>query len=322
MPHDSREASTRYRITSPAALLACGVALACALAVLPGSWTSAPKSQAAWLLRPGQQAALSLREHAGRATAWIGSHWQTAARLAEAEGEIEQLRRENAELAAERDALHTRLLAAAEKKDAEAPLLRARGLPAHVLGSQARAYLARHKSLDAGTGEGVEPGALVFAGPPLVDRGSDAELQPGQLVVSGCRVVGKIAEAGPHTSTVRAMTEPGYRDLVRIGTPGGPQGVLEGTGEPLARVRLVEVTEPVARGDPVYSAGGEGVLEAPPLCGRVARLERPVGAAHWEIWVEPAVLPERIDRVAVLQLEVNPDRVAQKNPSPITAERN
>ena len=298
------------RLTSPAALLACGVVLACALAALPGSW-AALKSPAAWLLRPGQQAAISLREHAGRASTWIGSHWQTAARLAEAERELDQLRRENAELATERDALHTRLLAAGGKKDAEAPLLRARSLSARVLGSQARAYLARRKLLDAGTGEGVEPGALVFAGPPLVDRGTDADVRPGQLVVNGRRVLGKIAEAGSHTSIVRVMTEPGYRDLVRIGTPGGPQGILDGTGEPLARVRLVEVTEPVAEGDPVYSAAGEGVLEAPPLCGRVARLERPVGAAHWEIWVEPAVLPERVDRVAVLRLEANPDRVAQ-----------
>jgi len=310
------------RLTSPAALLACGVVLACALAALPGSWSAALKSPAAWLLRPGQQAALSLRQHADRAAASIGSHWQTAARLAEAEAQLDRLRRENAELAAERDALAAQLLDTAGKEDADHPLLRACGLSARVLGSQARAYLTRHKLLDAGTGEGVEPGALVFAGPPLVDRGSDAEVEPGQLVLSGCRVLGKIADAGPHTSTVRAMTEPGYRDLVRIGTPSGPQGILEGIGEPPARVRLVEVTEPVARGDPVYSAAAEGVLEVPPLCGRVVRLERPVGAAHWEIWVEPAVLLERIDRVAVLQLEVNPDRVARKDPPPAAAEPN
>lgn len=311
-PDNVKPSPSAWRLTSPAALLACGVVLACALAALPEGWTAALKSPAAWLLRPGQQAALSLREHAARATAWIGNHWQTAARLAEAEQQLDRLRRENAELAEQRDALHTQLAAAADQKDADDPLFRAGGLSARVLGTQARAYLARHKLLDAGTGEGVEPGALVFAGPPLLDRGSDADVQPGQLVVSGCRVLGKIAEAGPHTSTVRAVTEPGYRDLVRIGTPGGPQGILEGTGEPLARLRLVEVTEPVAEGDPVFSAAGQGVLDVPPLCGRVARLERPVGAAHWQIWVEPAVLPDRIDRVAVLHLELNPERVAQR----------
>jgi len=306
-----KQCPTNARLTSPAAMLACGLVLACALAVLPAGWTAALKSPAAWLLRPGQRVALSLRHHAGWVTSRIDSHWQTATRLVEAEAELERLRRQNTELSAERDALTVQLLAAADQQDADTSLLRAGSLSVRVLGSQARAYLARHKLLDAGTAEGVEPGALVFAGPPLVDRGTDAEVQPGQLVVSGRRVLGKIAESGPHTSTVRAMTEPGYRDVVRIGRPSGPQGILEGTGEPLARVRLVEVTEPVARGDPVYSAAGEGVLELPPLCGRVARVERPVGAAHWEIRVEPAVLADRIGRVAVLRLEMNEDRVAQ-----------
>jgi hypothetical protein len=308
-----KRSSNTARLISPAALLACGVVLSCALSVLPGSWTTALKSQAASLLRPGQRVAILLRDCAGRAAAWVGSHWQTAARLAEAEVELGQLRRENMELAVQRDALSTQLLAATNANSGDSPLLRPSSLPARLLGSQARAYLARHKLLDMGTADGIEPDALVFTARPLVDRGSDADVQTGQLVVSGCRVLGKIADAGPHTSTVRALTEPGYRDLVRIGTPDGPQGILEGTGGPLAGIRLVEVTEPVAEGDPVYSAAGEGVLDVPPLCGRVARLERPVGAAHWKIWVEPAVVSERIDRVAVLRLEPDPQRLAHRN---------
>jgi hypothetical protein len=105
------------------------------------------------------------------------------------------------------------------------------------------------------------------------------------------------------------VTEPGYRDLVRLGE-SGPQGVLEGTGEPLARVRLVEVTEPVAMGDGVYSTAGKGFLPEPLLYGRVVRVERPVGAAHWEIWMEPAADPHQTEEVAVLRVELNRLRVA------------
>ena len=63
-------------------------------------------------------------------------------------------------------------------------------------------------------------------------------------------------------------------------------------------------------GDAVYSIAGKGFLAEPLLCGRVVRLERPVGAAHWEIWMQPAVDPHRTDEVAVLTIEVDPLRVA------------
>ena len=117
------------------------------------------------------------------------------------------------------------------------------------------------------------------------------------------------------------------RDVVRLAaaTPSGAaprlgsEGVLEGTGEPLARVRLIPVTEPVEVGDEVYTGAAAGVLARPLLYGRVVRVERPIGAAHWEIWMEPAV-DGRPERVAVLRIELNPRRVGQR-PLPKTPKR-
>ena len=86
---------------------------------------------------------------------------------------------------------------------------------------------------------------------------------------------------------------------------------MEGTGEPLARVRLVAVTEPVSVGDPIYSSAGEGVVTSPLLCGRIVRLEQPVGAAYWEIWMQPAVGPREPQEVSVLRTELNPRRTKE-----------
>ena len=288
--------------------------MAILLALLPGSWTGPMRDAAQVLLRPGQRATSGLRQQGNRAATWLKSHFQTAARLAEAQRELERLTQENRRLAAELAALESRppQTSAHATDDQAGRLLRARCVPARVLGRQARSFLGRRHLLDVGSSKGIEPEALVVDGPALIDRGSDAELQHGQLVLAGKRVWGKIVELGSHTSVVRAVTEPGYRDLVQIGDPPGRQGILEGTGESLCRVRLVEVTGPVSVGDPVYTAAGRGVLPVPLLYGRITRLERPVGAAHWEIWMQPAVGIGEPDHVAVLTTELNPLRVAEK----------
>jgi hypothetical protein len=78
----------------------------------------------------------------------------------------------------------------------------------------------------------------------------------------------------------------------------------------LARVRRVDVTEPVAVGDAVYAASDQGVLPQPLLYGFVVRVQRPVGAAHWEIWMKPALDGEP-ESVVVLRAQINPARIGR-----------
>jgi len=298
------------KLTTPGATLGMGLAVALMLTFLPGRYTVPIRDAAAKLFSPGQRAAAGLRQRVGRATVRVKSHFQGAARLAETQRELTRLRQENRLLAAELRAARVQpSTPSADTTDNHDQLLRTRSLPARVLGRQARAYLARHHLLDVGSAVGVELDSLVLAAPALIDQGRDADVRPGQLVLNGRRVWGKIVELGSRISAVRALTEPGYRDLIAVGSPTGPQGILEGTGESLTRIRLVAATEPISVGDPVYAAAGRGVICAPLLYGRIARLEQPVGN-HWEIWMQPAV-PEQPQRVAVLQIELNPLRVAE-----------
>jgi cell shape-determining protein MreC len=305
------------QLSRPTGALVIALALAAIVTLLPHRWTAAAKSAVAEALRPGQVAVGSARQECERL--WTGArrHWNTVDQLANAQQELERLRDENRRLQAE-------LTAASAREDrtdkaADQRLLSAEGVEANVLGLQARAFLGRHHLLDLGSQAGIEPEAMVVdAGPGLIDRGTDAQLEVGHLVLSGNSVWGKVVEVGRSTSTVRTATEAGFRDLVRLGNAdnrqsdrhSGPQGIWEGTGEPLARVRLVEATEPVAVGDAVYAAAGQGLLSEPLVYGHVVRAEHLAGASHWEIWVKPAVERDEPDRVAVLRTKVNATRVA------------
>ena len=191
-------------------------------------------------------------------------------------------------------------------------------IPARVLGQQAQAFLLTHDLLDVGRTQGALPNSFVIDEiPQLIDQGRDASVKPGRLVLAGSRVWGKVAEVGPHTCTVRRITDAGYRDLVQLATSRegrlhfSARGVLVGAGQRLCKIELVETTEPVAAGDLVFTAD-DGVLQSPLLYGKIVKLDRKPGEAHWQIWMEPAVKPSAPPaRVSVLKMELNPARVAE-----------
>jgi cell shape-determining protein MreC len=123
--------------------------------------------------------------------------------------------------------------------------------------------------------------------------------------LAGRRVWGKVIESAAQTSSVLRLTESGYRDLVQLvqsqgdALKPGPCGMLEGAGERQCRIRMISATEPVSVGDLVVTTGQEGLAPQPLLYGKVVRAELPPGAAHWEIWMLPAIAGG-LERVAVL----------------------
>jgi cell shape-determining protein MreC len=313
----------KKRLTAPAGLLAVALAAAGGLMLLSERHAEAVKGIVAEALRPGQRGMLRVRSWADWGVRRVTAQLDLDAELAESERRREWLEEENRRLSVELMAERSRLSGEPTRPGdgAERPLLSARCVEARVLGHQAQAFLSDRRILDVGSRDGVRRDALVIDSPAsLIDLGRIAGVEPDQLVLSQGRVWGKIVHVGPQTSTVLTIAEAGYRGMVRLADPGsgngpprlGPQGILEGTGEPLARIRLVEVTEPVSVGDAVYATDGGGILPEPPLCGHVVRVEQPVGAAHWEIWMEPAVGSVEPQHVAVVRPELNPTRIAEK----------
>lgn len=325
------------RLLSPAILLGATVVAASVLAFLPASKTEPLRTAWRESLRPGQQiltnSAAWVREARDKIRgAGAGDNPQQVAELADA------VRRLELELLVERsrgqahhpstfanDAVvpNAEVAQASYETPAQgSPLLTAQAIPARVLGSQAKAFLVARDMLDVGKSQAAQRGSLVvdadlsLDATTVVDQGHTAGVNPNRLVLAGRRVWGRVADVGANTSTVQRVNDAGYRDLVQLASPYegrlhfSARGMLVGSGGRLCKIELVETTQPVIVGDLVFTAD-DGVLDSPLLYGRVAKLQRQPGAAHWEIWMEPAIAAAAPpSRVSVLRMELNPARIA------------
>jgi cell shape-determining protein MreC len=340
---------TRNRVwlASPAVTLAVVLAAALGLAFVPRSKTEPLRDGWREALRPGLQMLTMIVDWAE--DRWTSNHHGDAANSTEAEKQIAQLNEQVQRLqmaflvtSSNRDSASAGGVASEENgvdgqmnRRSLPPLLLSQSIPARVLGRQAKAFLQAREILDVGKSRGAASDSLVVDSGPkgiaprsgtqpsqsdhtigLVDQGRDSAVETGRLVLAGSRVWGKVAEVGLHTSTVQRVTDVGYRDLVQLASLHNgrlrfaARGVLVGHGESLCKIELVETTQPVTAGDLVFTAD-DGVLDVPLLYGRVVRLERKPGAAHWEIWMESAApVNSPPSQVAVLRMELNPARLA------------
>lgn len=325
------------RLCAPPGVLALGLIAGLSLSCVPTSVMRPLKDLTASAIRPsrvaGQQLGAALliarrQVHQARQSAAERQAW--AERYDDLQQENEHLRRQLIQAGAvPSDA------APSAAADQSLPLLRGKLVTARVLGNRARQRLAVSAELDQGQRQRLSAGDLAMdvagrdevngtdAAAPL-DIGQRHDVQPGQLVLHAAAVCGKVVEVGRDTSWLLPVTATTYRDEVLLlgaepsatsdaaRLAAAPRGVLEGTGDGLCRVRLVDVSAPVAAGDLVYAGDGSGVWRSPPRYGTVIAAERTPGAAHWQITVRPdtARLPAK---VAILRLELSPLRIARRD---------
>lgn len=271
------------------------------------------------LLRPGQTAIRSgLTQCRERLVALAGQTPQT--RLREVERELEAVRLENRRLAVEAASWRAKLdeLSARQGltpvRSGLPPLITPRLVEARVLGEETAGLWRARKLVAAGSNDEIAESALVLDDPkPLIDLGADADLLSGDAVYAGRIVIGKIAEVGRYSSTLRLVTDPAYIGRARLarktsrGLVFGAEGTLVGDGSALCRLK--HISEPVNVGDEVFTGGTDGAVAAPMYYGKVVRAELEPGAREWSVWVEPAATSERLESVLILRRAVNSDRI-------------
>jgi rod shape-determining protein MreC len=135
-----------------------------------------------------------------------------------------------------------------------------------------------------------------------LDKGTTSGIGEGMPVVAAGGLVGIVVEASRSRSSVRLLSDPGYRVGVRFGS-AGDIGVAQGKGRgALLAVDLVEPTTVIPKNETVVTSG-LAQSEYPPgiPVGRVQSATTPKGALTKRVTVEPLVDLNRLDLVQVLQ---------------------
>jgi cell shape-determining protein MreC len=196
-----------------------------------------------------------------------------------------------------------------------APLVRPQLVEARVLGEESAIAWRGAKFLSAGARGGIAESALVLNDArPLIDLGQDADLSEGDAACAGRIVIGKVAEVGRYSSTLRLVTDPAYTGRARLarrtsqGLVFGAEGTLVGDGGDLCRLK--HIADPVNVGDEVFTGGADGVVPLPMYYGRVVRADLAPGAGEWSVWVKPAAAGVPLDSVLVLRRAINAERLA------------
>lgn len=289
-------------------LCAAGVAMSLAPPEAAARWRGFVRD----VLRPGQTAVVFAIDSVKGMTQPTGDSSRNAGRSPE----LARARQENERLAVQLAVLQQRSQRERQMPSGQPtePLFVPDLVEARVLGAETAPLWRSRKLLGAGTSQGVMESALVLQDEkPLVDLGASFQVAAGDAVYAGRCVVGKIAEVGKYTSSVRAVTDSGFSGRARLarrssrGITFGSEGTLVGTGDNLCRLR--HITEPVNVGDEVYTGGTDGLLPFPMYYGRVVRAELEATGVEWSIDVEPAASLDRFDRVQILRLTLNSGRI-------------
>jgi len=271
-------------------------------------------------LGPGQIAVDAVCRQGRTWSAALPRVQNQSGRVSELEGELRSVRLANRALEIQAARLSEQLQRLSEQQGwgmaaaVRAPLVVPRLASARVLGEESAALWRGRKLLGAGSAAAITESALVLDDArPLVDQGDDARLSPGDSVYAGRIVIGKIAEVGRFSSTLRRVTDSGYSGRARLarrtsqGLVFGAEGTLAGDGSDLCRLK--HIADPVNVGDEVFTGGNDGSIPLPMYYGTVVRAQLEPGAPEWSIWVKPAATAERLENVLILRRDVNPDRI-------------
>ncbi len=137
-----------------------------------------------------------------------------------------------------------------------------------------------------------------------INKGSRDGLAVGQPVVTVGGLVGSIAQAAPHTASVRLVTDPSFVVGVQLdqSNTGAAQGVGAGSPMRVAIVTTKQTPPTEAKGQPVVTSGLNLETFPPDIpVGRVSQVSTPAGTAEPIIDITPLV---DLNNLSFVQVEL------------------
>ncbi|GAA4582868.1 rod shape-determining protein MreC [Planotetraspora phitsanulokensis] len=269
------------------ARLVIGVLLAAALILITVDHRAANGT----LLAPVRDVASSVFGRVEGATATvtgpITGFFKTISNAPGAERAITALRKENAQLKSDLDAqrLNRDRVMKLDRMLGLAGLGRYRIVPAQVVARRASPGFEDAVEIDIGTGDGV---------------------RTDMTVLSGEGLVGRVVHAGPSTSTVVLLTDPGLAAGARM-EGGNELGVVNGLGEAggndnLIKFRMLDSSSPVQVGRRIVSFGSQGSAPYVPgvPIGVIERVDTTPGELTRTAYARPFADFSSIDVVGVV----------------------
>jgi len=133
----------------------------------------------------------------------------------------------------------------------------------------------------------------------IIEKGTDDGIGEGLPVVTQQGIVGRIIESSWNVSRVLLVTD--YNSNIDALIQGSrAQGILQGGGQQLSRLKYVQRTDEVKAGDTLVTSGLGGVFPKGLVLGTIVTAEKRETGLFQHVEVVPAVDFTRLEEVLVL----------------------
>jgi rod shape-determining protein MreC len=145
----------------------------------------------------------------------------------------------------------------------------------------------------------------------IINRGSDDGLKKDFFVIGDNSVIGTITELAGRTARVRLLSD--SSSVVQVNIPGvGVNMLMQGSGNGLAKIKMVPVKHKIKTGDTVLIRKKPGFIDVGIAAGVVEKCVRDAkNATLWDITVKPTCDIAKLNSVAVIVM--NPEAPAVKS---------
>ncbi|MFH1061773.1 MAG: rod shape-determining protein MreC [Candidatus Omnitrophota bacterium] len=138
----------------------------------------------------------------------------------------------------------------------------------------------------------------------IIDKGSLAGIYINQPVMNFSGLIGKVIEVNPRTAKVLLISDVNSRVVVLLQNTR-IEGMLEGIGKGLCRIKYLAVDSEVKLGDIVVSAGLGGVYPKGLVVGKIESIKIERGGIYKSCIVKPLSTLSGLEEVLCIESDLD-----------------